>query len=78
MKETFTDQPFIYRSYSKQELAQMYNPSLAPSTAMKRFNEWLRHDPKFWKLLQRNGITINTKTYRRSQVRIIVDYLGEP
>lgn len=78
MEEKLIDQPFVYRSYSKIELAQLYAPSLAPSTAMKKFNDWLRHDPKLWQRLQRNGITITTKTYRRSQVRLIVDGLGEP
>jgi hypothetical protein len=78
MNDEPTIRPFVCRSYTKLELAQLYARTLAPRTAMKKFNEWLRNDPKLWQRLQRSGITINTKTYRRSQVRMIVDHLGEP
>lgn len=69
---------FVYRSYNKSELARMYVPGRAQRTAMRTFNKWLTHQPVFWKRLQREGITIKTQVFNTSQVRIIVDYLGEP
>lgn len=78
MQEEFIDMPFIYRGYSKVELAQLYVPNRAKSTAMKTFNKWLRHHRPFWRRLQRSGVDINTQIYSPTQVAIIVDHLGEP
>lgn len=78
MQEKFIDEPFIYRGYSKPELSQMYNPHMTLKSAVEVFNKWLRHDPRFWIRLQKTGVNIRTQYYRRSQVEMIVDHLGEP
>ena len=78
MEEKYIASPFVYRGYTKQELAQLYAPSLAPRTAIRRLNEWIKNDPKLYKELKRTGVTISTQVFRRSQVCIIVDHLGEP
>lgn len=78
MKEESISQPFVYRSYTKAELAYMYVPNRAHSTAMKTFNKWIRHNPKLWKRLQRTGVDVYTQIYSTHQVRIIVGFLGEP
>ena len=78
MTQEFIQPPFVYRGYTKQELAQLYAPSLAPRTAIRRLNEWIKQNPKLRRELERTGVTISTQVFRRSQVSIIVEYLGEP
>ena len=78
MKDQPVDQPFVYKGYTKQELAQMYNPYMKPRGAIETFNKWLRRDPVFWAELNRSGVDIQTQYYRKSQVRLIVDHLGDP
>jgi len=78
MEENYIASPFVYRSYSKQELAQMYLPGYARATAIKKFNSWLKLSPLFREQLQRSGVEMRTRIYSVAQVRIIVGYLGEP
>lgn len=76
-KET-DKQPFIIRSYSKVELAQLYLPHNAPSTAVRKFNKWLQASDILKEKLALAGGDVYTRHYTRRHVEIIVGYLGEP
>lgn len=78
MEENYVDQPFVYRSYSKQELARIYLPGYAPATAVKKFNSWLKKSPQFREKLHHSGVELRTRIYSTAQVRQIVEHLGEP
>lgn len=78
MEEKLFNQSFVYKSYSKHELAQLYLPYNARSTAVKKFNLWLQQSPDFWNRLQEAGIDRCTRYYTSQQVQMIVNYLGEP
>ncbi len=78
MQQKEENSGFVYRSYSKSELARIYVPGRAQLTAMRTFNKWLTRHPPFWKKLEREGITIKTQIFNAAQVRTIVDYFGEP
>ena len=78
MKEEFIDHPFVDKGYKKADRARIYNPHKKQRKAMETLNKWLRHDPRFWTRLQASGVVIGTQYYRKSQVEIIVDHLGEP
>lgn len=78
MKEQFIEQTFVRKGYAKVELAQMYNPHMTQKKAMETFNKWLRKNTNLWTQLQAGGLTIGMQYYRKSQVEIIIDHLGEP
>lgn len=78
MEEKYIDQPFVYRSYPKDELAQMYLPGYARATAVKKFNSWLKKSPQLREQLEHSGADLRTRIYTTVQVRRIVDHLGEP
>lgn len=64
---------FRIRSYGKSELAMMYFPNLTQETAMSKFREWLRINPRLQHLISRSS-----HTYTPKQVRLIVGEVGEP
>ena len=78
MQEKSVDQPFVYRSYTKDELAQMYLPGNARITAVRKFNAWLKKSPQLQEQLQHSGADLYTRVYTTAQVRKIIDHLGEP
>lgn len=78
MKEVFIKPPFVYRPYSKAELARLYIPNCSHRVTMRKFNDWLRHSPLLWNKLQAMNLTIRTADLTYEQVKVIVGYLGEP
>ncbi|MCD7901072.1 MAG: DUF4248 domain-containing protein [Bacteroides sp.] len=63
MKTETTPAEFILRTYTKDELARLYLPSCARSTALKKFNRWIRYSPLLWGRLQETGVKISTREY---------------
>lgn len=78
MEEKQIDQAFVYRSYPKDELAQMYLPGYARATAVKKFNSWIKKSPQLQDELKHSGVSIRTRIYSTIHVRQIVEHLGEP
>jgi len=78
MKEECIDVPFVYRPYEKTELARLYIPYNTKRVAMRKFNNWLRFSPVLWKQLESTNFNIRHCSLTYDQVKIIVDYLGEP
>jgi hypothetical protein len=66
------------RSYGKAELAQLYNPNIAPASACKMLNTWIKLQPKLVQALQEAGFSKSAKTLTPAQVKLIVDAIGEP
>ena len=75
MKEEPT---FRVRSMSKSELAQAYAPTLTPQGAVNRLMDWIRRNAELTEALGRSGYRKQQKLFTSYQVRIILDYLGEP
>lgn len=82
MQDTTThssrDRSFRIRAYGRTELAQQYNPHLAPSTAWHRLREWILRYPGLPERLTELGYVESARTWTPAQVRAIVDALGEP
>lgn len=76
MKEQDTD--FHIRAYGRTELAQLYNPHLAPSTAWHRLRAWIAACPGLSERLRETGLTGTERTWTPRQVQMIVEALGEP
>lgn len=69
---------FKVRSYSKVELAMLYNPEQCVTVALKTLSRWVQANPDLRKELE----NMNYNKYRRSftpkEVHVIVRYLGAP
>jgi len=69
---------FRVKSYSKQELAMLYNPDISPAAARNKLMEWIRLYPGLTEHLRASGLGTHAKVLTPAQVRLIVDALGEP
>lgn len=69
---------FKIRTYGWQELAILYAPDLTPESAGKRLSSWIRFNPKLTHELQESGLKKGQRVLTPLQVRIIIQYLGEP
>lgn len=68
----------LIRSYSKGELAYMYNPDISDSAARRRFSQWMHHAPTLMQNLFDTGYTESQRTFTPRQVALIFEALGEP
>ena len=78
--QKFTPPPsdFIYRPYTKSELAQLYAPHSTPATALQQLYRWIKQHPHLEGELQAMGYNKLRRTFLRNEVALIVHYLGEP
>ena len=73
-----TMEDFIIRSYGVSHLAQLYYPDRNERSAVRLFRKEMRETRGLWEALQRVGYRDYTKMLTRSQVKVIVLFLGEP
>ncbi|MBQ9177097.1 MAG: DUF4248 domain-containing protein [Bacteroidaceae bacterium] len=66
------------RPYYKGELATLYAPNLTQQSATNRLNHGLRTNRELWGALQRSDYNTRQKLFTSYQVRLIVEFLGEP
>lgn len=66
------------KSYSKGELAMLYAPDIAPSSACKRLAAWMLHHPTLMTDLRKTGYTDKQRTFTPLQASLIFEALGEP
>ena len=70
--------PFHVRTYTKEELAMLYNPTYCVSNAISTLAAWIRLN----KPLKAELASVGYNRYRRSftprEVSLLVKYLGEP
>ena len=69
---------FVIKSYGVSQLAQLYYPDRSEQSAVRLFRKELHETRGLWRALQEVGYQGYTKVLTRSQVKIIVQYLGEP
>ena len=60
------------------ELAQMYYPDHNYDSALRLFREEMHKTRGMWPAMVAEGYKENTKMLTRAQVRVIVQFLGEP
>jgi len=73
-----TVEEFVVRSYSKSELAQLYNPQLTPAVARQMLRRWINASPGLLPLLQSLGYRTEQRILTPRMVQYIVEQLGEP
>lgn len=69
---------FEIKEYQFGELAQMYYPDRSSRDALRRFRGELLQTAALYSALLALGYKGNERVLSRSQVRTIVQYLGEP
>lgn len=70
---------FEIRAYTKKELALLYFPTTDnPHTAVNHLMAWIRQCTALWNILQSQGYNKNDKWFKTREVKLIVEYIGEP
>lgn len=69
---------FEIRAYWIGDLAQEYYPDEDYRTAVRLFNKDLHCTRGLWDALRKHGYEKGGRVLSRSQVKVIVKYLGEP
>ena len=69
---------FQIRSYGKAELALLYQPSVAPDSAVKTLKRWIDRCPQLKEELDKLHYNARRHTFLRPEVEAIVRHVGEP
>lgn len=70
---------FKIRSYTKKELALLYFPTAStPHAAVNHLMAWIKRCYDLCESLTEIGYQKNAKYFTPREVRLIVEYLGEP
>lgn len=72
-------QEFNIRAYGKSELAMLYFQNAnSAHTAVNHLMAWVKRNPELTDKLRGMGYQKTAKYFTAREVRIIVEYLGEP
>ena len=69
---------FKIQSYSFGHLAQLYYPDREVRTALRLFRKEMHNTRGMWEAMAATGYKDYTKVLTRNQVKVIVEFLGEP
>ena len=69
---------FTIRTYGLQELGQAYFPNSTPRAASAQLKKWISHDKRLLSHLVECGYYHGQKLLTPRQVRLIVEWLGDP
>ncbi len=78
LESEMDERPFLIHMYRKQELAMLYFPGVSKETAARNLRRWIEHCNQLYESLLNQGYDKNRKFFLRQEVKLIVDYLGEP
>lgn len=66
------------KSYTKSELAHLYNPGMCYRSAMRTFRQWLLLNKQLCTRLEETGFRPTQHSFTPLQVELIFRYLGSP
>ncbi|NDV84276.1 DUF4248 domain-containing protein [Bacteroides sp. 51] len=69
---------FVIKAYLKVELARLYNPHMSDEGALRKMRRWINHQPQLKARMDSLQLSPSDRQYTPKQVRLIVEYLGEP
>lgn len=75
---TMEEEPFQLRMYRKQELAMRYFPDLSKDSAGRNLRRWIKRCSELYSQLLDMGYDKHRQYYLKREVKLIVEYLGEP
>lgn len=74
----YKENSFLIRTYSKAELAHLYNPTVCVKVALQILRRWIVYNPALLHQLEKEGYGTRSRLLPPKQVQTIVHYLGEP
>jgi hypothetical protein len=72
------EKSFKIRSYGFGELAQLYLPDIHPKSASNQLRHWFQLNNNLSEALNMNGYRKGNRILTPNQVKVIVEFLGEP
>ncbi|WP_455587452.1 DUF4248 domain-containing protein [Bacteroides sp.] len=69
---------FPIKTYSKRELACLYNPDITPRCAIRTLPRWIRYNKELYDQLLSTGYHARIRTFTPRQVGIIISILDIP
>lgn len=69
---------FCLKAYRKCELASLYFPQAGKKSALQGLGRWIKQCTELAQALERSGYQKNRKFFLKSEVELIVRFLGEP
>jgi len=72
------EEEFKIKAYTKVELASLYNPEMVVSGALRTLARWISGNSRLIEELSRLEYNHRNRSFTPRQVKVIVDYLGEP
>ena len=70
--------PFHVRTYTKEELAMLYNPTFCITNALNTLSAWIRMNKPLSEELKAVGYNRYRRSFTPREVSLLVKYLGEP
>ena len=64
--------------YTKRELAMRYFPNSSPRTATNNLARWIARSPILRQQLKESGYRSRCRVLTAKQIKIIIDFLGDP
>lgn len=78
MNDTNNEEVFKIRAYGFGELAQLYFPNIAKKSATWQFRKWINANDSLYKRLECAGLRPKVHILTPAQVKIIIEFIGEP
>lgn len=69
---------FLIRTYTKAELAHLYNPNVCLKVALQILRRWIIFNGSLLHELEQEGYRTRNRILSPRQVETIIRYLGEP
>lgn len=66
------------KTYTKQELGLLYFPDSTPAVASAHLMRWIGRNTELSGKLRKSGYTKSSKVFWPTQVKLIIEILGEP
>ena len=73
-----SDQSFTNRSYGFKELAVLYFPNIAPTSASIRLKQWIKDDTELLESLQETNYHLSNRILTPKQKELITASFGSP
>lgn len=74
----YKENSFLIRTYTKAELAHLYNPTVCHKVALQILRRWIVYNLPLLHQLEEEGYRARTRILSPRQVATIIHFLGEP
>ena len=72
------EKQFEIRTYGFNELAQLYFPFISPSSASRKFSQWISSNERLMQSLSEQNWKKRSKYFTPKQVKVLIDHFDPP